>query len=164
MTTVIRSIVVGAVLFAAGAVMLSRAKAGSDEFFPPVTDPLTRQECGGCHMAFPAGLLPARSWQKVMGELDNHFGDDASVDAATARQINTYLMAHAADSAGNGGMHRWLRGVSAAAAPQRITELPKWVREHREVARSDWTRKEVASKANCVACHVDAERGYFEDD
>lgn len=164
MTTLIRSIAVGAALFAAGAVMLGRAKAGSDEYFPPVSDPLTRQECGSCHMAFPAGLLPARSWQKMMGELDNHFGEDASVDAATAKQITTYLVAHAADSTGYRDMRRWLRGVSAAAAPQRITELPKWVREHREVARSDWTRKEVASKANCVACHVDAERGYFEDD
>ncbi len=164
MTTLIRSIAVGAALFAAGAVMLGRAKAGSDEYFPPVSDPLTRQECGSCHMAFPAGLLPARSWQKMMGELDHHFGEDASVDAATARQITTYLVAHAADSAGRGDMRGWLRGVSAATAPQRITELPKWVREHREVSPGDWTRKEVASKANCVACHVDAERGYFEDD
>ncbi|TVT76708.1 MAG: cytochrome C [Denitromonas halophila] len=164
MTTLIRSIAVGAALLAAGAVMLERARAGSDEFFPPVTDPLTRQECGSCHMAFPAGLLPARSWQKMMGELDNHFGEDASVDAATAKQITTYLVAHAADSTGYGDMRRWLRGVSASAAPQRITELPKWVREHREVSPREWTRKEVASKANCVACHVDAERGYFEDD
>nr|HQV15457.1 cytochrome C [Denitromonas sp.] len=54
--------------------------------------------------------------------------------------------------------------VPASAAPQRITELPKWVREHREVSPREWTRKEIASKVNCVACHVDAERGYFEDD
>jgi cytochrome c peroxidase len=164
MKPLIRSIAVGVALFAVGAVMLERAKAGSDEFFAPVTDPLTRQECGSCHMAFPAGLLPARSWQKMMGELDNHFGEDASVDAATAKQITTYLVAHAADSTGYGDMRRWLRGVSASAAPQRITELPKWVREHREVSPREWTRKEIASKANCVACHVDAERGYFEDD
>jgi len=50
------------------------------------------------------------------------------------------------------------------AAPLRITELPKWVREHDEVPRSEWTRKDVGSKANCTACHIDAAKGYFEDD
>ena len=46
----------------------------------------------------------------------------------------------------------------------RITELPKWVHEHDEVSDAEWRAKDVGSKANCPACHVDANKGYFEDD
>jgi hypothetical protein len=56
-----------------------------------------------------------------------------------------------------------LRGVSATNAPLRITELPKWVKEHRKVPDREWKHKEVRTKANCAACHTDAERGYYED-
>jgi len=38
------------------------------------------------------------------------------------------------------------------------------VHEHDEVPKADWTRKDVGSKANCGACHLDAQQGYFEDD
>lgn len=51
-----------------------------------------------------------------------------------------------------------LRGLAASDTPQRITELRKWVREHRE-----WRHKNVRTRANCVACHADAERGQYDD-
>ena len=31
-----------------------------------VTNPVYVEECGSCHMAYPPGLLPALSWQKIM--------------------------------------------------------------------------------------------------
>ena len=40
-----------------------------------------KAECGSCHVAYPAQLLPATSWQRLMKGLDKHFGTDASVDA-----------------------------------------------------------------------------------
>ena len=144
------------------ALLLSRAQAGDNDYYPPVTDKLTLQECGSCHLAFPPSMLPAASWKRMMGDLQNHFGDDASVDAATAAAITRYLAGHAGDAAGQPG--KLLRGVRPGDAPLRITELPKWVSEHREVPKSDWARKDVGSKANCAACHVDAAKGYFEDD
>jgi len=143
---------------------LGRARAGDDEYFPPVTDPLTLEECGGCHLAFPPSMLPAASWQKMMTELDRHFGEDASLDADTTASITRYLVANAGDRDGRPYGERLLRGLAPGAAPQRITELPRWVREHRKVAERDWTSKDVGSKANCIACHVDADKGYFEDD
>lgn len=99
-----------------------------------------------------------------MGDLKNHFGDDASVDAATAEKITRYLTENAGDTGGQRYGRKLLKGISPENAPLRITELPRWVREHREVSAAEWKKKEVGSKANCTACHADAERGYYEDD
>ncbi len=159
-----RPVAVGLLLAGAGALLFNAASAGGDDYYPPITDKTTLQECGSCHLAFPAAMLPAASWQRMMGDLENHFGDDASVDAATARQISGYLAANAGDTGGARYSRKLLRDVSRNEAPLRITELPKWVREHREVSKREWASKEVGSKANCVACHVDAEKGYFDDD
>ena len=161
-TPALRPLALGAAAIAVTLMLLGRAQAGDDDFYPPVTDPLTVQECASCHIAFPASMLPAASWRRMMGELKNHFGDDASVDADTTAAITRYLVDHAGDARGQPG--KLLRGLRPGDAPLRITELPKWVHEHDEVPRSEWTRKDVGSKANSTACHIDAAKGYFEDD
>lgn len=160
--TIIRPLALGAAALAVTLMLLGRAQAGDDDFYPPVTDRATLEECGSCHIAFPPSMLPAASWRRIMAGLENHFGDDASLEAEASAAITRYLVEHAGDAPGQSG--KLLRGLGAGAAPLRITELPKWVREHDEVPRADWTRKDVGSKANCAACHADAERGYFEDD
>jgi len=108
-------------------------------------------------------MLPKSSWTRIMGDLKNHFGDDASVDAVTAERISRYLLANAADANGQRYGAKLMRGVSIDNAPLRITELPKWVSEHRKISAAEWNSKKVGSKANCAACHADAERGYFEE-
>jgi len=159
-----RSIAAGLLVVGLTAVILTKARAGGDDYFPPVADKLTADECGSCHMAFPPAMLPAASWRRMMSELGDHFGDDASVDDATAARITRYLVDNAADSGGRRFGRKLMRGVAADASPQRITELPKWIQEHDEVPRSEWKHNDVGSKANCPACHTDANRGYFEDD
>jgi len=142
--------------------VFTRAQAGDDEYFAPVTDPATLSECGSCHLAFPPSMLPAASWTRMVYGQRDKFGDDASLDADTTAAITRYLVANAGDA---GGYRRdILRGLPRGAAPQRITELPKWVHEHDEVSAAEWRAKDVGSKVNCPACHVDADKGYFEDD
>jgi hypothetical protein len=158
-----RPLALGLAALAFSIVLLGRAQAGGGHYYPPVADPLVKEECGSCHLAFAPAMLPARSWQRMMADLGNHFGDDASLDPAIAERIGRYLEANAADTGGRRYAGKLLRGVAATAAPQRITELPKWVREHRKVADWEWRHKDVRTKANCVACHADAERGYYED-
>jgi hypothetical protein len=94
---------------------------------------------------------------------ENHFGDDASVDPAVAAKITNYLVSNAGDTGGQRYSDKLLRGVSTTKAPLRITELERWVKEHREVPAWEWKHKEVRSKANCLACHAGAERGYYDD-
>lgn len=158
-----RPLVVGVVALLFCAMFLARAQAGGGNFFAPVADPVVREECGGCHLAFPPSMLPAASWTALMGNLKNHFGDDASVDAATAAQISKYLTDNAADRGGQRYGGKLTRGVSLNAPPLRITELPRWISKHRDVSAREWKRNDVRSKANCAACHADAQRGYFED-
>ena len=153
-----------AALLAAVLVAAGKATADEDEYFPPVADAATEKECGACHLAFPPSMLPARSWRAVMAGLDDHFGEVATLDPATASAIEQYLVANAGDTGGARWGRGALRGIAADATPLRITETPTWVREHRhEVPASAWSNPKVGSKANCVACHRAAERGIYED-
>lgn len=56
-------------------------------------------ECGACHIAYPAGFLPERSWKNIMGSLDNHFGENAELDTDTRTIITGYLVANAGKTA-----------------------------------------------------------------
>ena len=119
--------------------------------------PAYQTECSACHVAFPPGLLPAASWQRLMAHLPRHFGTDASLDAATAKPIDAWLQAHAADSTGS-------RRAAIAPPPEdRITRSAWFVREHREVAPAAWTRASVKSPSNCAACHTRADQGDFSE-
>ena len=136
-----------------------RAEEGA--YFPPVTDKLTYQECSACHMAYPASLLPARSWRALLSDLGNHFGEDASLDAKTTEHIRKWLEANAADTGGRRPV--MLRGLAPDTTPLRISQLPIMVRVHNyEVSRR--MREKAGSMARCNACHRGAEKGYFEDD
>lgn len=158
-----RPLVLGLLVIGFSALVLGRAQAGGGHFYAPVTDAVVKEECGGCHLAFAPSMLPARSWTRMMGDLKHHFGADASLDPGTAKKITDYLTANAADQAGKRYSTKLLRGVPEAQAPLRITELPSWINKHREVAASEWKQSTVRSKANCMACHASAERGYYED-
>ena len=158
-----RPIALSLVALLFSAIFLTRAQAGGGHYFAPVADPMVREECGSCHLVFPPSMLPASSWKRMMGELDKHFSTDASVTPAAAKRITRYLTENAADTGGQRYGGKLVRGVSLQSAPQRITELPRWIREHHELSANEWKRKEVGSKANCVACHKDAERGYYDE-
>ena len=135
----------------------------ADERYKPIKDKIVSQECGACHMAFQPGMLPKRSWEKIMNGLLDHFGEDASLEAATKDHIASYLKDRAADSGMWSG--KFMRGIKKNMTPLRITETPHWIREHRkEVRSSAWTSPKVKSKANCLACHSQANRGFYDDD
>lgn len=130
------------------------AAAGDDGRRTVQLLPRYAQECGACHVPYPPGLLPKASWQRLMHDLPNHFGSDASVDAATLKELDAWLAANA------GGGRR-----AAEAPPQdRITRSQWFIREHREVAPAVWKSPLVKSPANCAACHTQAARGDFDED
>lgn len=154
---------IGLVSVVFAAIVWDRVQAGDGHFYAPVTDPVVKEECGSCHLAFAPSMLPASSWKYMMSKLDNHFGDNASIDAATAERITSYLVANAGDAGGRRYGSKLLQGVTADSAPQRITELPNFVHEHHEVHDWEWRHQNVRSKANCVACHPAAAQGYYDD-
>ncbi|MEZ5659434.1 MAG: diheme cytochrome c [Burkholderiaceae bacterium] len=112
------------------------------------------EECGACHLAYPAYLLPAPSWQRIMTGLADHYGSDASLDPAQAARITDWLMANA-------------RAARRGDPPpqDRITRSRAFVHEHDEIDADVWRHPSVGSPANCGACHADvAARGFDEHD
>ncbi len=113
-------------------------------------------ECSSCHMAFPARFLPATSWEAMMGDLKNHFGEDASLDATTTAAITEYLVANA----GKPGKDTTLADGKPLL---RITERRWFVGEHKgEVSAKSMVK--AGTMSNCTACHKGAANGNFDDD
>ena len=137
-----------------GLACMAGAIAGEGRAMPLTVPRAYTQECASCHVAYPPGMLPARSWQRIMAGLEHHYGTDASLDAATVQQLGTWLQSHA-------GTHK--RG--AEQPPQgRITRSAWFERKHRKVEPAVWQLPAVKSAANCAACHTGAEQGRFDDD
>lgn len=122
-----------------------------------------REECGSCHLAFHPSLLPARSWQKIMAEQDAHFGADLALDAPTRKALLAFMVNNASEKLSTEAAFRINSSVKPEATPLRITDTPYWIEKHRDIAESDWRLPLVKNKANCAACHQDAEAGTFED-
>jgi hypothetical protein len=110
-----------------------------------------RDECGSCHVPYPPGLLPAASWQHLMGGLSKHYGSDASLDATVAASLSQWLQANAS------------RRRMEAPADDRITRSAWFVREHDEVPAGAWQRASIRSAANCSACHRGAADGDYDE-
>lgn len=136
------------------AVWLASTSALADSYKGPTPPAVYTQECGSCHLAFPPNLLPKASWQRVMSGLDKHYGSDASLDAVTQKQIDTWLQTY-------GG-----QGKRAREEPpqDRITRSAWFERKHREVSAATFKRASIKSPANCTACHRDAAQGDFDED
>jgi len=135
--------------------------AQAAQLLPTPAENTTAQQCSACHIAYPPQMLPARSWQALMSNLNHHFGEDASLSDQDRATITAYLTAHAADGpAGGRESQRFLRGLSPAATPLRITDTPWWRRRHSEISPRRFTDAKVKTASNCGACH-DGKRGFL---
>jgi len=131
---------------------------------PMPASPVYVKECGSCHTAYAPTYLPARSWRKLMLNLDQHFDEDASLAPADRDLLLSQLEALAGDRA-NGAppISQHNNRVPASQTPIRVTEMPFFGFMHDEVPKSVWARPRIGSKANCIACHGKADQGsYFE--
>jgi hypothetical protein len=125
---------------------------------------LYKEECSSCHLAYPVQLLPARSWQKILSNLDRHFGENATLDPATLQTLQQYLQANSADASDSRRARKVLRSLPADETPLRISELPYIRRQHHEIpARYITANPQVKSLSNCAACHQGAEQGTFSE-
>ena len=122
-----------------------------------------RKECGACHFAIPPTVLPARSWQHMFSNLEQHYGTDAWLPDGTRAQLAQYAQAHSADHVRTEAGHYLWREWSANATPMRFSESDYWKRRHRKIEFSVFRQSNVASAINCGACHRLALSGSFED-
>jgi hypothetical protein len=136
----------------AGMTLVAHEAMAGGSLSVPVND-RWKAECGSCHIAYPPQLLTAEAWHRMMSQLDRHFGTDASLDAADATEIGTFLGRHSASG----------RRARGAGQSLRITETGWFLNEHDEVPAGTWKRPAVKSAANCAACHTSAEQGDFRE-
>lgn len=130
-----------------------------------VSNPVYAEECGSCHMAFPAGLLPAPSWQKIMAGLEDHFGDNAELPADIHQQITAYLLENSADHSDYRRSRNITNSIPDGEIPVRITDTAYFRHEHDEIPdRMVKQNDKVRSFSNCNACHEKAEQGLFDED
>lgn len=126
-----------------------------------------QEECSACHLAYPPGLLPAKSWQKLLDEqaLADHFGEDASLDEDSLREIRTYALENAADKSYYKRSRKIAVATENGEAPLRITEVRYIKRKHHEIpAKMIKGNKDVKSLSYCDACHTEAKKGIFDSD
>lgn len=150
------------ILAFASAIVFGSAKA---ESFPPISNKTVKAECGDCHMVFFAEMLPRQSWLNILNDLENHYGEDASIDPVYLNEIITFHTSRASDVLNSRGARKWREGLRAGDVPERITTAPRFIRKHNDNDfKRMWARFNVVSNADCVACHKDANKGLFDDD
>ncbi|MCB9688000.1 MAG: cytochrome C [Alphaproteobacteria bacterium] len=130
----------------------------------PTTDAVWLTECGSCHMPYSPGLLPARAWAKMLGDLQHHFGDDASVDEATLARLKLVADTGAAEKAA-APLSAWIAAATRGTTPDRISTIPALRAEHLEELSTRFvtSNAEIRSWSNCKACHPGAVEGRFSE-
>lgn len=122
--------------------------------------PAAMRRCGGCHMIFPAEMLPGRSWSAILAGLNDHFGEVATIPPADLEAIRDYLTSHSADSPNASAQDRhYLSEISPDSMPMRITQTAWWNQMHAELD-FDVVKKSGGAKspADCMACHAEGVR------
>lgn len=132
----------------------------------PVDNKTYQEECSACHLAYQPGLLTSKSWEKLLTEkaLNDHFGENASLDKETLKVVYDYALANAADKS----YFKRSRKIANAAegdAPLRITEVRYIKRKHHDLPEKMVKgNKDVKSLSYCNACHTKAEEGNYDND
>lgn len=122
-----------------------------------------KKECGACHMAFSPNMLPEKSWMVMMANLQDHFGDDASIDDSSKMEIEEFLVKYAAEKSLEEASIKFIRSIGSNSPPQKITDIAYWKDKHKQIPAAVYGHGLIKSKINCVACHKWAEYGSFED-
>lgn len=155
-------VVMGAFLALAGSMLGAFSTMPPSGLLTLTPNDTYETECGDCHLPFHPSLLSSNSWKLMMADLENHFGEDATLyDDATTVEITAYLTTFGGDKWDTEAANRF-RNVDPKA-PFQITATPYWIRKHKEIDPKHFKLKKVAVKSNCGGCHTDHYSGRFDD-
>ncbi len=133
----------------------------------PVMNDLYNDSCSECHYAYFPGLLPKRSWEKLMlpDALEDHFGENAELDEEDRVEVLKFLVDNAADTSFYKRSTKIVRSIPEDVTPLRITEVPYIKRKHKDLPdKYVKNNPKVKSLINCNACHRAIDKGIFDDD
>ena len=130
----------------------------------PVTNKLYAEECSGCHFAYQPGLLPARSWEKLMANLEDHFGENAELSKEDTKTLTQYAVENAADKSQYKRSIKINRSIGKHEVPLRISDVGYLKHEHDELSkRHVENNPKVRSLSRCEACHTKIDKGSFSE-
>lgn len=173
MKKIIFVLMVGSLLSVSGAALAEESlfqwltAVSREKEVKPVSNKVYKEECGSCHLAYQPGLLPARSWEKLLTEnaLNEHFGENAALGDAALKEIHDYAIANAADKSYYKRSRKIALMTETGDAPVRITEVRYIKRKHQEIPdKMIKGNPDVKSLSYCNACHTRAEEGVYDND
>lgn len=124
-------------------------------------DTLFAKECGSCHILYPPNLLPKKSWELMMNNLENHFGDDASLDDDINEKILAFLVKNSSENSTTKASWKFTNSIKEKDIIA-LTKTNYWEKKHKNIPKSVFKHEKVKSVANCKACHSDIEKGLIE--
>jgi len=127
--------------------------------------PLFYEKCGDCHKIYPPYLLPEKSWQRVMGGLENHFGEEiteANITQLQRASILAFLRENAAEHSRREAAVKVMDSLGDLR-PKAITKTPYWRETHKNIPRSVFQEEKIKKRSNCIACHKDFDKGNLDD-
>jgi len=122
-------------------------------------DPAYVKACGDCHVVYHPSLRNAETWEQLLRQLDDHFGEDASLPADEVNHLRSYLEENSSE-------HWDTRAANVfryddPKDPLRITATAFWQHRHANIDPTVFKRRTVGAESNCNACHGDAAAGRF---
>lgn len=126
-------------------------------------NPAFYKECISCHTLYPPFLLPQKSWVSMMGSLENHFGDDASLDEKTTESIKAFLVKNSAEFSTKEASVRILGSLEKETTYLAITETSYWKNRHKKIDKTYYAQADIGKPSNCKACHATIENGLLNN-
>ena len=119
------------------------------------------EECASCHILYPPHLLPQKAWNKMMDNLEEHFGDDASVDDSSNKIIRKYLLNNSSETSNKQASVYIMKEYMNEIA---ISDTSYWKDIHKNINKKIFQSKKIRTKSNCKACHTNFENGLIENE
>lgn len=129
-------------------------------------------ECGACHEPYPPFMLPESSWERIRGDLSNHFGEKIApnmkkgenrISLNDQKVIFNFLKHNSADKSTREVSVKVMKSLNGARGRKSITKIRFWKDTHAHIPYEVFKSDKVKDKSNCFACHNNFEKGMLED-
>ena len=98
-----------------------------------------------------------------MSDLENHFGDDASLDEETNQDILSFLIKNSAETSTMEASWNFINSIGNKDIIA-LSKTEYWEKRHKDIPKNVFKNEKIKSIANCKACHSDIEKGVIEDE
>lgn len=132
-----------------------KARKDLATYLLPEMNDLYNKECASCHFLYNPGLLSSESWERIIKESSNHFGNDLKLTNETKREFILYLTDNSTDKGFMNAKDEVILGLrdKNGNAPLKVTETRYIKNAHSKIDPSVFDREAVGGFNNCGSCH-----------